>query len=81
MAFFTPVVVPYPLKPEVRNVLMAVVDTIIDRNLDGTSQTQTKLGTFMEYGHAAKKLCRACPDVPFRTAFALVRSEMAHAIA
>ncbi|MBP7253597.1 MAG: hypothetical protein KBA75_08950 [Alphaproteobacteria bacterium] len=71
----------YQPNPAVNETLHRVVDRIIDRNLDGSSQVVTRLGVLMEYGHAAKELHRVHPEVPFRTAFHLVCNSAIHAIA
>jgi hypothetical protein len=71
----------YQPTPAVDQTLHEVVGRIIDRNLDGSSRVETRLGVLMEYGHAAKELRRAHPEVPFRTAFHLVCTSAVHAIA
>lgn len=71
----------YQPSPAVDKTLHEVVGRIIDRSLDGSSKVETRLGVMMEYGHAAKTLCRQHPEVPFRTAFKLVYASAVHAIA
>ncbi len=70
----------YVPSPAVDKTLHEVVGGLIDRNLDGRSKVETRLGVMMEYGHAAKALRRQHPEVPFRTAFKLVAASAVHAI-
>lgn len=70
----------YYNQPLVQAALHRVIDPIIEDGVNDRGPL-TRMGMLNLYRHAAHELHRDCPEVPLRTAFVMIRSEVAHAIA